>query len=588
MQYHRIKRFEGAYTDWDSSDAERGSLRKAHGLAFGHLGAMSSLPPLIDRGDVWTAASAANVSLSSACLLSLRSGQTLLVAGFDPDLGITMLAPVSVAANEPSRSPSPLELLAVLATNLNPAKWYASRIGDRTVFGNGVDANRVWHDGAMRLLGQTPTSNVQSKAKEVIPPCTCFAVNSEGVLFASGNPASPKRVWVTDRPDLTTPGLVERVRSLQFSFVDIQQSSSTKVTALSSVRDYVLVHTDDRPVVLYGFGTDAEGGWRCRQTATEFASSAPNQNCVRDSSGDYSIFLGRDGEVYRDEATAPAAPNEAPARKTQILTDRGRGVWNRLMDLGASSRFSVVAIDGTDLVYVFAPILNMGEALYVLNTSALSYSGPFSVNGRSACELAGTVTFAEDSGDILSLVSSDLADADLPAPTPAELAATAPSQTELQPSDWWMGNVRVDTSSFHFIDRKPFVGRVTVPGAFTDPVASQDAGVLDSTPGWYRDARLGFIELPYQDFGDPAGIKDFLEVQLTFAPNSVAYLGVAVQTDMGTRRVWKGQVHGKENHKVFLNVKGRRLRLRVYLVTFARHPCVLRDVSVGWLPGVAL
>jgi hypothetical protein len=107
----------------------------------------------------------------------------------------------------------------------------------------------------------------------------------------------------------------------------------------------------------------------------------------------------------------------------------------------------------------------------------------------------------------------------------------------------------------------------------------------------YAQHSLAFIELPLNDLGDPNTLKDFLEVQLNFQPGSSGSYWLEGENELGYRsgttlRAPKVVDVKHNSPKTFLNLKGRSVKIRIWIITDNYNPWVLRDISVGWLVGV--
>lgn len=108
----------------------------------------------------------------------------------------------------------------------------------------------------------------------------------------------------------------------------------------------------------------------------------------------------------------------------------------------------------------------------------------------------------------------------------------------------------------------------------------------------YDNHSISFLETAMEDFGDPNTWKDFLEVQINFQPGSVGFVWVEAENEFGqrsgtTRRAPKPINTTRGNGpKFFLNLKGRRIKIRVWILTDNHFPWVQPDISVGWLVGV--
>lgn len=604
MEQFRVKRFEGAFTDWDETDAERGSLRHVRGLVFGHLGALSSMPVALDGGDLYAAAN--GLGLEAPSLLLAAAGGTSYVVSFDPNLGpgeqFTFIAPVSQSPAGTIPTTNGIVSVSLLETGFDEARWFGTRCGEYLIIGNGIDDNKVYEcrTGTYRDLGYIGgTVGSYDKSRVPIPPCTSFAVSQAGVLFAAGNPDNPNRVWVTDQPDVKTPVLIERVRSLSFAFIDVglATNGSTAVTGLSVVRDYVLAHIyNDRPVLLYSFDTNGALGWRCRQVNTELAVSAPNPGCATDTRGDSSYFLGTDCEVYRDSSVAPAASGENVARAIKVITARGAGTWNEDIDR-TSPDLRMVFHEREGLIFILAALKTLStKALYAVNTSTLSYSGPIRLGASAICVTDDALVAIVD-GKIRVYEPAALGAVDFPAVDSGVIADAQPvSVNPGIPVGTLEPVVGVNTTALTFNECSGLFGvwAVSTPFGKMEPgtIHYEDTVAFANEPTginqWFANATLGFFETGYEDFGDPASFKDFLELHLTLRRNSLCAIGIVAETEGGVvRKNWRGVVSGTETLKAFFNMKGRRVRFRVYVVTFGAAPCAVLDYTIGWLPGVA-
>jgi len=593
MEHFRVKRFEGAYTDWDETDSERGSLRQVRGLMFGHMGALSSMPPALDSGDLYAAANA--LGLASCSLLRVDSGGTVYIASFNPNLGekyrFTFIAPVRSNLGGTIPGINGALSVTVLESGFDEdARWFGSRCGEYLIMGNGVDDNKVFEcrTNVYRDLGFiSGTVDAYAKSRVHIPPCTSFAVNQAGVLFASGNTTNYNRVWITDQPDIKTPVMVERVRSLSYSYVDVGSAGGgTTVTALSVVRDYVLAHIyNDRPVMLYAFDTNGVQGWRCRQVSSELKSSAPNPGCVVDGRGDSAYFLGSDCEVYKDVAVAPASSGEAVARSGKIVTNRGAGAWNESITRATGLQSSDTRIafhEGEDLFFILATSNgSTATGLYVVNTGTLSYSGPLTLPATAMCVTEDALVLVID-GRLRVYEVAALGSVEFKTPSAGQLAAVQPLYTNPGVSATGTPRVGVNTTALTFLETV-FGESYSVAAPFAKMTAGTPAGVNL----WYNNARLCYFETGYEDFGDPASLKDFVEFHLTLRRNSVCAIGIVAETEAGVvRKNWRGLVTNTETLKTFFNMKGRRVRFRVYVVAFEGVPCAVLDFTIGWLAGV--
>jgi hypothetical protein len=545
------------------------------------------MPKSVVGGNITVAAG--QLGLTTPSLLLVRAGESEYVVSYNPaaaDKGLNFIAPTVVPPTGTMDSAAGSMTVEVLATSLNNTPYFGSRCGEYLIMGNGISSNYVYElrTGEFRTLGGLDPLSPYQKSREVIPPCNSFVVNQAGVLFASGNTTYPNRVWITDTPDSKTPGLIERVRSLQYAFVDVGGTGpSTIIRGLSVVRDYVLVHIqEDGPMLLYAFDTNGAQGWRCRQVNSEFRSSAPNPGCAVDTREDSAYFLGEDCELYRDATTAPASAGETVARSSKILTDRGAGWWNESMVRGSlTTRIAFHARENLMFVLAFSANGETARGLYVLNLATMSYSGPITLPATAMC-VTDDALVCILGGKLYHYEVASLGAIEFPVPSAGALSSVQPVAIDPGVSTTEVPRVGVNTSTLTFSETV-LNQSYSMPG----PLGKMQAGTPTGINLWFNGARLGFFETGYEDFGDPASIKDFVEFHLTLRKNSVCAIGIVAETELGVvRKNWRGLVTNTETLKAFFNMKGRRVRFRVYVISFDEAPCAVLDYSIGWLPGV--
>ena len=100
----------------------------------------------------------------------------------------------------------------------------------------------------------------------------------------------------------------------------------------------------------------------------------------------------------------------------------------------------------------------------------------------------------------------------------------------------------------------------------------------------FPDASLSIFETAWMHLGDEHNEKQLHRVDLNFKKNSFGHLWLYVQND--SEQV-KGQYKGelKEHVKVFANLRGRRFRIKTFIMTHHNYPWNLREMSTGFLQG---
>ena len=604
MDYFPIPSFRPIETKEDASDQDRTVLRLCEGMAAYPQGALCAGPQwkllwgLDDLGgDIETALSGADVEKAHFVIVS-KNGHTFLVCwslehskalGFfyvggsdaNQDLDSTGSVTITATANATFRDKDP------------DAEWFASPIAGRVLLGNGVDANLVWYSSALSVFGpSTEPTDPNSRARKRIPACTCFRQHVNRSIFAAGNAASPMRVWITDEPNLGEP-FIDGVYSLATSFIDVHpHGGATRITCLSVFQQYVTAHTDKAPVNLYGVD-NTSSGWKCEQSASAANSSAINPNCVGDTHGDAEFYLGRDLEVYFDQAIRSGPYEKRSGRKQEIATLQAAGSWNKTAKRPLLSSGYHVAYDReTRLFWMFIPnTFDDRPSLFVYNERTRTVAGPW----RYPAAIVGTV-MAGLGSSILAVITDEghamYADlAEIGELEPEEMEA---SGTALGSAFAIAGSAPTVTPGMSYCAMPADNSAVLEVGANGSVVGLADMwGALETLdPGdftltqFFKDAYLVRFECPWMDIGSAETFKNFLEVRMQVDRDARAYVGIYAETDSGRRGGrWKGLVHGKDSIRIPMNLFGHKVRVRVVAVCFNAGRCLVRSLQIGYAVG---
>lgn len=605
MEYFSIPNFRPIETKEDATDQDRGALRICEGLAPYPQGALCAGPEWKSLwglsslgGDIETALTGANAAKAHFVTVA-KNGHTFLVcwslqasralgffylSGSDSNQDLDATGSVTITATND----------AVYRDKDPTAQWYASPIADRILFGNGVDSNLVWYSSALAVFGpSTPPADVNKRGKIRIPACTTFRQHVNRSIFAAGNAASPMRVWITDAPNQGEP-FIDGVYSLATSFIAVHpHGGATAIKALSVFQQYVTVHTDQAPINLYGVDNTSDG-WKCQQSASAANSSAINPDCVGDVNGDADFYLGRDLEVYFDQAIRSGPFNKHTARSQEIATVQGAGVWNKNAARPLEAYGYHTAYDRQSrLFWMFMPNEHdLRPSLYVFNERTRSVAGPWRYPDAVVSTVlkalgASTVAVITEAGECLYSRLDEIGELQ---PEDMEAAGTA-----LGSGYAIAGAEPTPTSGI------PFVAMTANNASILETASGETVG-LDSMWGpiatldptdytltqYFNNAYIARFEFPWQDLGNPKTFKNFLEVQLTIERDSRAYVGIYAETDSGrTGGRWKGIVHGKDTVRIPLNLFGHKLRVRVVAVCFNSGRFLIRDVQLGFAVGGA-
>ncbi len=606
MEYFTIQNFRPIEAKESATDQDRSVLRVCEGVLpypqgalcagprWNVLGGQTNLRAAIEAalaGASNTKAHFVSVTKSGVTFLVVWSltenralGAACVVGATAPDLdsaGVTIAAP----AGAPWRDKDP------------SAEWFASPVGGRFIFGNGKDENLIWEAGALRFLGPTSEPedpNLRSRVR--IPPCRVFRQHVNLSLFAAGNlTGNPLRVWITEAPN-QREGFLEGVYSLATSYIDVQQhGGATEIRALSVFQQYVTVHTDAKPVNL--FGVDSRGnGWKCDQSASAANASAINPNCVGDVFGDASFYLGRDLEIYVDQAVRSGPFEKRAARAQEIVTEQGAGTWNKSVKQPLQATGYHTFYDRTmRLFWMWMPNkFDARPSLWVYNERTRSVSGPIrypsaAVSAAIPGPAGSLVAVITQAGEFLYANLADIGEREPESMEPAstalgaDYAAVTPAPTPTA----GMPVVGLDVSgAFPKFLESVGTNHVGLSDVF-GPVATINPAGLNISQ-YFKDAYLARFEFPLLDLGMPGVFKNFLEVRLTLERNSRAYIGIFAETDAGRKGgKWRGLVFPREEVRIPLNLFGQALRVRVVAIVFNAGRFLVRDAKIGYTVGGA-
>lgn len=618
MQSFRIKRFRGLETKQEETTQDRTVLRRADGCLVSPIGGICNPPewkPLweVENWSEIIQPTANDAGLSEELshfvvfyngtetylvLWDFLNARPQLIRGLREGL-MEMHAEMALDAEGWEEKHDIAEMDAAARVLLGPAiayipedskyhnftpglRWYASTIGDRQFIGNGVDPNLCWHEGRIRFLGPDGPGRYD-EAKIPFPPCTSFVRADGGEIYAAGNLAQPLRIWVTARPNAVHE-FYEGIYSLERSYVDCRFTRATRITALSHYQQVIVAHTDAGAVYYAGFESTTDG-YRARQRHSPVNAGAVNPDCVADTEHS-SYFFGRDREIYKDHAVRAGSHDKAAFRDEEIATARSSGDWNR--DMAAAIEEGFTAYDRVlGHFWVFAPMSADGmKAAYVYHSRGSAITGPIRypdlVLGAMSPAEAGPSSrlTAFDAGG--GLVTSDLADV-------GERRFSVESRgNPLEEKYEPLESEPVDapcavgiTSTGGFVQR---IGnrRLVWASPWDDP----QPGVANAVQ-WFANATLSVIETSYLDFSQPTTLKDFENCQVTFDWRSRAHVAIFAESEGRSRGRFIGSTYRKENHRVRLNRKGERIRLRFFVISFNDAPALLRDTEIFYLRGIA-
>ncbi len=603
IQTFTVRRFVGIRNSQESTDAQRGSMRKAEGVLLTPRGAFVGGPAWALTWSLSGLATTINTALGAADATKVhfvtltRSASVFLVAwdrAASRSRGMFYVGPAESNPLDATGSVTVAAPAGALFRDKTAAlRWYGSLINGEVWLGNGTDANLVWRGGTLVALGPaSPPADLDNPSKYAFPPCKQFVQTSDRVIHGAGNVTNPLRVWNTEKATAIYP-LLEGIYSTATSFTLINHTRATLVRGIQVSGPSLNVHTDAGVVRLVSFDGDSDG-YRMVQVPTKSNSGALNPNCVSDSAGTLAYFLGSDLELYRDEAARSGGYEQKERRDTTLATATSADLWNQAMAKTPIDDFQILHDRGQGIVYILAPTLTGGKGLW-------AYHEP----GDESAYISGPIRYPNATDLVLvtsgpkTLAFALTADG---AFLSADLSAILEQDTwQLPPYTTAIGADFLPLASIPASDAGiPYVGISETVGApaFTQTLGGATIGMSNPWSEWstsglpavtkyFKNATVAVLEMSTEDFGSPDVIKEFLDSRLTFQRNTLAYVGIFAESDGLRYGRWRGTVYPREEKLSGLKLVGRRLNLRVIIVYFNAQNLLVRDLCVDWQPSVA-
>lgn len=212
---------------------------------------------------------------------------------------------------------------------------------------------------------------------------------------------------------------------------------------------------------------------------------------------------------------------------------------------------------------------------YVYDEKSRSLSGPFvsgDLTALTSVRNGGSLLGVSSENKIVSTDLVDFRDRDFPEPL----------------TDPWK-DIRTHPSS----DCDCFVvgnkgGRFAYRGRYLEsPFAAPKVGSFEiGDPMCFTDGHLAIAETAWMHLGNEHNNKQVHRLDFNFSTGSYGHVWAYIQSDSEQGKV-SGQYKGliKDNVRVFVNVRGRRFRVRLFVATHKSYPWNLREMAVGYLVG---
>lgn len=341
MRFFRIPSFTGIETHRD--DTDRGSLRVVEGCVPHGPGGLRS-------GPVWK---------KVGQLDNISQNDDNNVHGMDDGKGNSVILvsrngvvhDITVLSKEHTDIESFGETYDIaVPSNYSTRKAFLTPIGDGMyAFGDGSDESVYMgkEERTSRTTFASPT-NLYDQDLSVFPNCQFFVQGPKKTLFASGNPEDPLVVYISEPLGMTQPNKnkpysteISNYIGGDLSKVQILGSNATKITALSTRNEQVVVHTDKGCQILYAPKPDqAETGFRVEQSSSTNLSASVNQQVVAGENGTQPFWLGHDGEIYKDESAKRGAEDFKAYGDPVQANWKSKGQWEKEHPTDLSDSFA--------------------------------------------------------------------------------------------------------------------------------------------------------------------------------------------------------------------------------------------------------
>ena len=353
MRFFRIPSFTGIEAHRD--DADRGSLRMVEGCLPHGPGGLRSGPVWKKIGDVQIYSSSDSNYVTAA---DDGQGNSLLFVSRNSN--VHDLAVISEENTDISNFGVTYSVAIPEASLYNAGPANLTPIGNKLyAVGDGSHESMFVGKGPDDTFEVFPDENLYSQEWSRFPKCQFFVQGPKKTIFASGNPDKPLTVYISEPAGLTspyrdTPYSTEDTTYNQgiLSTVDILGSNASRITALSTRGDQVVVHTDKGCHLLYAPAPDqANTGYRVEQAPATNFSAAVSSRVVSRASGALTYWVGHDGQVYKDEAASRGSEDLRSRADEDQANWKSKGVWEHEHPTDLSNSFAAYSPQSGDYLF---------------------------------------------------------------------------------------------------------------------------------------------------------------------------------------------------------------------------------------------
>jgi len=575
MRYLRVPSFSGIENH--RQDTNRGTLRVCEGAVLGAAGSLRSAPIWKEEFPL--------VIPSTGSHVMVGQDTTFNKYAFTTKDGKVDGLKVFVNENPVPSNIGDLISLNSATTMTGANQAFINDVGsNKALVGNGTTLKKMINP----LGGAVQVEDLVADEKDIyqlenipFPNCSIFVMGLRKCIYAAGNPDTPLTIYVSEPLSAEDP-FKEGIYSSQMSKVEILGTNATKINALSTYQDYVVVHTDSGVVLLYSVETtQSSAGFRVEQVSAATNSGAINQNCVAGSAIIQPYYVGVDGEVYKDSSARRGPDNKPAYSDVEQVTAKAKGLWNKAVPddyRGAFSTYDTFS----GLYNFYMPASERSEMSggdfqgYYYSDQQQAIVGPVLHPRMTA------VTSVADTSLLLGVSSSNQL-------MSCDTEQLKESRIIEGPTfDPWTGVDGTTPNSTSIVEVDSNAGVFNYGGrTYASTMADSAVGdtVLQNAT-YYPDAYLSVVELAYEDMQGVHVPNQIHEIVTTFQGKSYGHLWVYAENEDGqVKGGFKGSLFQKTQHKSFINLRGRRIRVRLFIVSHTDFPWVLTDLTLGFLAG---
>lgn len=584
MRYQEISTFSGIENH--RQDTNKGTLRICENAVMGASGSLRSLPKWDKAFDLTVAPTHNHIitykdALNNKYAMAARNGSVEAVKIFINEAPV----PSNLGErlnDEPGFTSEEIFILQ------GSSQSFINDVGSRVaILGNGVDQKKIKESETL-LTVEDLTNNEESGLYNLeetrFPNCTMFIVGLRKAIYGAGDPGSPLTVYISE-PSTAEDPFRGGIYSSAMSKVEILCSNATKITALSSYQNYVVVHTDAGVILLYSpEQQQASTGYRVEQITAAANSGAINQNCVAGSAIIQPYYLGVDGQVYKDSSARRGPDNKPNFSDVEQVTSKAKGLWDRHISADLSNSFS--SYDTFSGIYNFyLPNDNSSEDApkflsYYYHDSEQALVGPVYSNNITALTSVG------DSSLMLGVTSQDeVVTCDMEQLKESLNLETPEHEIMLPQKTKPEGNNYVAVSSNHS-DNYVYSKGIHYGKLLKD--STKGVGdYSDELKDYYPESYLSVIETAYENVTNKKTVNNSLhEIAIKFQKGSYCHVSTAIESDDGGyRRTPFKSTLLRNQIKTFCNLRGKTFRIRLYIISHERYDWVLTDLTLGFLEG---